>query len=224
MLNAQRASRRARGACGAAYRTHAPTKRSGSGDGLIKVALAEAEARAGDVDRALAILGEALATSERTGHRAFDAELHRVRGEILLKRDPANPAPAEEALLTAIAVAKQQGTRSFRVRASLSLAKMYRSIPLRAVPGRRACRPRACGRRLCADTRNAGDRRGAGAAGGAGRDGRGQVRRAGLAATQNAAPHAAYGNAMILAHGYGARETSAAFERARDTATGRGWL
>ena len=31
--------------------------------------------------------------------------------------------------------------------------------------------------------------------------------------------HAAYGNAMILAHGYGARETSAAFERARDTAT-----
>ena len=31
--------------------------------------------------------------------------------------------------------------------------------------------------------------------------------------------HAAYGNAMILAHGYGARETSAALERARDTAT-----
>ena len=31
--------------------------------------------------------------------------------------------------------------------------------------------------------------------------------------------HAAYGNAMILAHGYGARETWAAFERARDTAT-----
>jgi predicted ATPase len=43
------------------------------------------------VDRALAILGETLATSERTGHRAFDAELHRVRGEILLKRDPSNP-------------------------------------------------------------------------------------------------------------------------------------
>ena len=31
-------------------------------DGLIKIALAEAEARAGDVDRALAILDEALAT------------------------------------------------------------------------------------------------------------------------------------------------------------------
>ena len=54
-------------------------------DALIKIALAEAEARAGDVDRALAILDEALATSERIGHRAFDAELHRVRGEMLLK-------------------------------------------------------------------------------------------------------------------------------------------
>jgi predicted ATPase len=96
-------------------------------DGLIKIALAEAEARAGDVDRALAILAEALATSKRTGHRAFDAELHRVRGEMVLARDPANPAPAEEAFQTAIAVAKQQGTRSFELRAAFSLAKLYQS-------------------------------------------------------------------------------------------------
>ena len=33
-------------------------------DGLLKIALAEAEARAGDPDRALAILDEALATSD----------------------------------------------------------------------------------------------------------------------------------------------------------------
>jgi predicted ATPase len=94
-------------------------------DGLVKIALAEAEARAGDVDRALAILDEALATSERIGHRAFDAELHRVRGEMLLKRDLANPAPAEDAFHTAIAVAKRQGTRSFELRAAVSLAKLY---------------------------------------------------------------------------------------------------
>ena len=47
-------------------------------DGLFKIALAEAEARAGDPDRALAILDEALATCERTGHRTFEAELHRA--------------------------------------------------------------------------------------------------------------------------------------------------
>ena len=96
-------------------------------DGLLKIALAEAEARAGDPDRAVAILDEALATCDRMGHRAFEAELHRVRGEILLERDPANPAPAEEDLLAAIAIAKQQTTRSFELRAALSLAKLYQS-------------------------------------------------------------------------------------------------
>jgi predicted ATPase len=96
-------------------------------DGLIKIALAEAEARAGDVQRALAILDEALATSERIGHCTFDAELCRVRGKMLLRRDPRDPAPAEEALLTAIAVSQQQSTRSFELRASLALAKLYQS-------------------------------------------------------------------------------------------------
>jgi tetratricopeptide (TPR) repeat protein len=96
-------------------------------DSLIKIALAEAEVRAGDVDRALAVLDEAVATCERIGHRAFETELHRVRGDMLLRRDPANPATAEEALQTAIAVARQQRTRSFELRAALSLAKLYQS-------------------------------------------------------------------------------------------------
>ena len=60
-------------------------------DGLLKIALAEAEARAGDPDRAIAILDEALATCDRLGHRAFEAELHRVRGEILLEARPRQP-------------------------------------------------------------------------------------------------------------------------------------
>jgi tetratricopeptide (TPR) repeat protein len=83
-----------------------------------------AEGRAGDLDHALAILDEALATCDRTDHRAFEAELHRARGEMLM-RDPANRALAEEALLTAIEVAKDQIARSFQLRAALSLAKLY---------------------------------------------------------------------------------------------------
>jgi predicted ATPase len=96
-------------------------------EGFVKIAVAEAEARAGDVDRALAVLDEALATSERIGHRAFDAELHRVRGEMPLKADPGNTAAAEDAYQTAIAVAKRQATRSFELRAALSLAKLNQS-------------------------------------------------------------------------------------------------
>jgi predicted ATPase len=96
-------------------------------DGLMRIALAEAEGRAGDVDRALAILDEALVRCDRTGHRSFDPELHRVRGKILLKRDPAHPASAEEAFQAAIAIANQQGTRCFGLRAALALAKLYQS-------------------------------------------------------------------------------------------------
>src|SRR5262249_19350174 len=47
--------------------------------------------------------------------------------EILLKRDPANTEPAEEAFLTAIAIAQQQKAKSFELRATLSLAKLYQS-------------------------------------------------------------------------------------------------
>jgi predicted ATPase len=96
--------------------------------GLLKIALAEAEARAGDPDRAVAILDEALATAHRTGYRAFAAELHRARGEILLERDSPNLAQAEEALLAAIEIAQLQGSRSFELRAVLSLAELYQSM------------------------------------------------------------------------------------------------
>ena len=96
-------------------------------DELVKIALAETEARMADPDRAIAILDEALTTCEGSGMRQFEAELRRARGDILFKRDPVNPLPAEEALRFAIVVAKQQGTRSFELRAALSLAKLYQS-------------------------------------------------------------------------------------------------
>jgi predicted ATPase len=96
-------------------------------DGLLKIAQAEAELLAGDPDRALTIIDDTLATCDRTGYRAFEAELHRVRGEILLKRDGANPGAAEGEFHSAFAIAKQQGARSFGLRAALSLAKVYQS-------------------------------------------------------------------------------------------------
>ena len=96
-------------------------------DGLVKIALAKTEAEVGDQDRAVAILNEALRTADGLGHRTFEAELHRARGDILLQRDPANSAPAEEAFLRAIAVAKRQGARSFELRAALALSKLYQS-------------------------------------------------------------------------------------------------
>ena len=96
-------------------------------DGLVKIALAKTEAHADDADHGLSILDEALATADRLGYRTFEAELHRERGELLFKRDPADLAPAEQAFRTAIAIATEQGARSYELLASLSLAKLYQS-------------------------------------------------------------------------------------------------
>jgi predicted ATPase len=92
---------------------------------IFATALAEAEVEAGVSDAALATIDNALAETERHGQRWFEAETHRVRGEILLKRDPAKAAPAEEAFLTAIAVAQRQKARSFELSAAMSMARLW---------------------------------------------------------------------------------------------------
>ena len=184
-------------------------------DGLLKIALAEAEARAGDAARAIAILDEALATSNTTGYRAFDAELHRVRGDLLLKRDPANPAPSQDAFLTAIAVAKRQGTRSFELRAALALAKLYQSTgrPVEAhtvlAPALEAFSPTpelpeiAEAEALLTALKETDEVKAEAAR---------RQRRQRLQVT--------YGNALIAARGFGAPETTEAFAIARELAHG----
>ena len=94
---------------------------------FLKALLAETEAERQDSERALARIDEALTLVGETGEHWTDAFLHRIRGEILLQRDPANTGPAEEAFLTAIAIAQQQKAKSFELRAGFPLAKLYQS-------------------------------------------------------------------------------------------------
>jgi predicted ATPase len=93
----------------------------------FEAALSEAEADAGETDAGVRRLEDALAELERTEERWYEAETHRIRVEILLKRDPADTAAAEQSLQTAIAIAQSQKARSFELRAALSLAKLYRA-------------------------------------------------------------------------------------------------
>ena len=94
---------------------------------LFQGLLAELEAEGNDVDGPLSRIEGALSLANETGERWGDSMLHRIRGEILRKRDPANSTPAEEALQTAIAIAQAQKARSFELQAALSLAKLYQS-------------------------------------------------------------------------------------------------
>ena len=184
-------------------------------DGLIKIGLAEAEARTGEVDRAVATLDEALATSERTGHSAFDAELHRARGEMLLNHDPVNPTLAEEAFQTAIAVAKRQGARSFELRAAFALAKLYHSTN-RPADAHAVLAPPLEGFSPTLEMPEIAEA---------------QALLAALSETDELKVeaahrqrltqlHVSYGNALIAARGYGAPETTEAFARARESAAG----
>ena len=106
----------------------------------FETVLAEIEGGEGQFDVALAGLDRAIVDIERNGQRWTEADAHRVRGEILLKQNPADPAPAEAAFLAAIAVAQQQKARSFELRAALSLAKLYRATG-RDADARAALRP-----------------------------------------------------------------------------------
>ena len=94
---------------------------------LYQGLLAEIETETRGAEAALAGIEEALALAGETGEHWFDAGLHRIRGEILLKQNPADPTSAEAAFLAAIAVAQQQKARSFELRAALSLARLYQS-------------------------------------------------------------------------------------------------
>ncbi len=99
--------------------------------------LAELEAVARGSVSALAQIDRGPELADETGEHFTDPYLHRLRGDILLRRDPADHAAAEEAFQTAIAIAKQQSARSYQLLASLALAKLYisaaRSTDARAV-------------------------------------------------------------------------------------------
>jgi class 3 adenylate cyclase/predicted ATPase len=94
---------------------------------LTGTLLAEREAEAGRVEVALATLDAQLVAIEQTGQHWFDADVHRARGELLLKLQRPDVAAAESAFMRAIEIARSQQTRTFELRAALSLAKLYKT-------------------------------------------------------------------------------------------------
>ena len=94
---------------------------------FFQALLAQLEADTMAAETALKRIDDALALATQGDNRCYLSFIHRLRGEILLKRDPSNSAPAEEAFRTAIDVARQQSARSLGLQAALALAKLLRS-------------------------------------------------------------------------------------------------
>ena len=103
--------------------------------------LAEAYGKAGQAEEELRVLDEALTAVHKTGERQHEAELHRLKGELLLNaeggrsqslspptqsRRVRNAAlTAEECFHQALAVARQQQAKSLELRATVSLARLW---------------------------------------------------------------------------------------------------
>ncbi len=93
---------------------------------FFKALLAEVQQWAGRTAEALGSVDEGLDLALRTGERFWEAELHRLRGELIVALDPDRRADAEEAILAAVAVARTQECRPLAARAEDSLARLLR--------------------------------------------------------------------------------------------------
>ena len=100
----------------------------------------EIHEKAGRIDEALDLAEEALTLSRETGNCWLDAELYQLKGELLLAQESKsrkleNPSPqplapntqaeAEECFHKAIAIARQQSAKSWELRATMSLARLW---------------------------------------------------------------------------------------------------
>jgi predicted ATPase len=89
--------------------------------------LGEAYATHGQMQEALAILAAALSEVETYGECWWEAELHRLKGELLLAHPPRQEAEAETCLLRALDIASHQGAKSLELRAAISLCHLWRA-------------------------------------------------------------------------------------------------
>jgi class 3 adenylate cyclase len=96
--------------------------------------VAEALLTAGDVAGAEAALQEGIALVERSGERFWLAELHRLDGQVALKRPEADRARAEACFLKAIDIARSQESRLLELRAAIDLARLWRQAGTRNDP------------------------------------------------------------------------------------------
>jgi predicted ATPase len=96
------------------------------------VQLAEAYGQVGEAGEGLCVLGEALAVVHNTGGRFYEAELYRLKGELLLQQAVPDAPQAEACFQQAHAVALRQQAKSLELRAAVSLSRLWQQHGKRA--------------------------------------------------------------------------------------------
>ena len=86
--------------------------------------LAKAYEIARQIEEAVTLLDDALQLVERTGERWLEPELHKHKGQLLLRQGHAEAA--EELYRKALSIAKEQEAKLWELRAAVSLARLRR--------------------------------------------------------------------------------------------------
>jgi class 3 adenylate cyclase/predicted ATPase len=86
--------------------------------------MAGAYENAGQIEEALTQFDEALQIADRTGEHFFTAELHRQKGQLLLRQG--HTEAAEERYRNALSIAREQEAKLWELRAAASLACLRR--------------------------------------------------------------------------------------------------
>jgi len=98
--------------------------------------MAEMLAKHGATEEALGMIAEALAHIDASSERYYEAEVHRVKGELLLTRGgPDAAAAAEASFLHALEVARRQSAKVWELRTATSLARLWGAQDRRRAAG-----------------------------------------------------------------------------------------
>ena len=89
--------------------------------------LAEACTKSGRLDEGLSALTEALAVADEHENSHYEAEMHRLKGELLLKQNGSNAAEAQNCFERAVEIARKQSAKSLELRATMGLARLLAS-------------------------------------------------------------------------------------------------
>jgi len=94
--------------------------------------LAEAQRKVKRAEEGCRVLAEALTLVHTTGERYWEAELHRLRGELLLLQALPEAQQAAACFQQALDVARSQQAKSLELRAAMSLARLWQQQGKRA--------------------------------------------------------------------------------------------
>jgi predicted ATPase len=87
--------------------------------------LAETYGKSRQAEEGLRLLAEALVLMDNTGERQDAAEVHRLKGELLLWQAVPDAPQAEACFQQALAHARRQEAKSLELRAAMSLARLW---------------------------------------------------------------------------------------------------